>query len=240
MMIGRWTLGFMLVATLSACNAVETTRGGPIMVQPPRVVSSDAQNAPVTSAFAGEERNWRVADVRVIVPENLVVSEANVYLPAADIVWREDPEGDRKAQVARIIDTAVTQGVAHLQGPRAVYIDIELRQFHALSDKARATVGGTHAITFDMIVRDAATGEDLTEPERVQTELIAYGGFRALSAVRKGLSQKVRITHHVANLIRARFGAEQVPISETVALMNENRPHVAVPRVAVIGQTVTE
>lgn len=78
-------------------------------------------------------------------------------LPSADIVWRADPEGDRNAQVATIIGQAITRGTAHLQGPKAVYVDVELRQFHALSDKARATVGGTHAITFDMIIRAART-----------------------------------------------------------------------------------
>lgn len=42
-------------------------------------------------------RGWRLAGVRVSVPKTLTVSEAKKLLPNADIVWREDPPGDRHA-----------------------------------------------------------------------------------------------------------------------------------------------
>ena len=51
--------------------------------------------------------SWRVADVRVSVPDSLTVSEENILLPAADIVWQEEPKGDRRAQVDAIMTAAI-------------------------------------------------------------------------------------------------------------------------------------
>ena len=61
-------------------------------------------------------RAWRLAEVRVSVPNSLTVSEAETLLPNADIVWREDPAGDRHAQVATIMKNAITQGAQGLRG----------------------------------------------------------------------------------------------------------------------------
>ena len=47
---------------------------------------------------------YNVTDVVVDVPAELTVSEANRFLPGSDIVWREDPMGDRKAQVKVIME----------------------------------------------------------------------------------------------------------------------------------------
>ena len=38
---------------------------------------------------------YDVAEVKIVVPQTLRVSEANSYRPNADIVWRGDPPGDR-------------------------------------------------------------------------------------------------------------------------------------------------
>lgn len=189
-MLRMRALGGLCVALgLSACMNVDTMRNVPVDVAPPTadpvVVSPD----------------WRVLDVRVNVPRDLLVSEANDYLPAADIVWTEDPKGDRHEQVRAILDEAITMGTSHLRGTHDVYIDVELRQFHALSEKARATVGGNHDIAFDYVVRDAQTGADIVGPERVVTRLKAFGGVSALAAVRRGETQKWRITQHLAGLM---------------------------------------
>ena len=143
-----------------------------------------------------------VAKVNVRVPTSLKVSEANRYYPSGDIVWREDPMGNRHAQVAQIVYDAMTAGTAGFTGPVPVILDIELLRFHSLSEKARYTVGGVHHIVFNMVLRDGTTGEPLSEPRRISTDLDAFGGQQALMAEARGLTQKVRISGHLAEVIR--------------------------------------
>jgi len=81
-------------------------------------------------------------------------------------------------------------------------IDIVVERFHSLTEKARYTVGGVHSIRFRMIVRDATTGKALSEPRVVRADLDAFGGQQALNAQARGLTQKVRITNHLAEVIR--------------------------------------
>lgn len=143
-----------------------------------------------------------VKDVLVIVPEELVVSEANQYIPPGDIVWREDPIGNRHEQVKVIVENAMRQGVEPLDGPIEVNITVQIERFHALSEKARYTTGGIHALTFLLGVYDAETGELLTPVRRVVADLDAFGGKEAMIAESNGLTQKVRITNHLAEVIR--------------------------------------
>jgi len=82
-------------------------------------------------------RSWRVVDVDVRVPRSLTVSEANTYAPDADIVWRGDPPGDRYKQVDAILTEAIRRGSAGLRGKRPVRIVATVKQFHALTEKAR-------------------------------------------------------------------------------------------------------
>lgn len=51
-----------------------------------------------------------VAQINVLVPDSLTVAEANWYYPGSDIVWGEDPIGDRHAQVAHILQDALGAG----------------------------------------------------------------------------------------------------------------------------------
>ncbi|MEM7320314.1 MAG: DUF6778 family protein, partial [Pseudomonadota bacterium] len=55
-----------------------------------------------------------------------------------------------------------------------------------------------HAITFDLALVDPKTGQNLLPSRRVRADLKAYGGQRAIEAEAKGLTQKVRITAHLA------------------------------------------
>ncbi|MCZ0812118.1 MAG: DUF6778 family protein [Pseudomonadota bacterium] len=143
-----------------------------------------------------------VRDIRVSVPKELKVSEANMYLPAGDIVWREDPLGDRHAQVRAIFETAMQRGVDALpQGQVPVVLDIEVKRFHALSEKARYTVGGVHSLQFVMQLRDPETGAPYGAPRTVKANFKALGGQTALEAERQGITQKVRITEHLAEVI---------------------------------------
>lgn len=205
-------------AVLSACGASDVvTREAPFVpataAQALEMAAQPEANRSVRT-ITGENQTSRtilpsaileqinVSKVNVRVPTSLKVSEANRYYPNGDIVWREDPMGNRHAQVAKIMYDAMTAGTAGFNGPVPVILDIELVRFHALSEKARYTVGGDHHIVFDMVLRDGNTGEALSEPRRITTDLEAFGGQQALMAEARGLTQKVRISGHLAEVIR--------------------------------------
>lgn len=143
-----------------------------------------------------------VTRVSVSVPRSLSVSEANRYLPRGDIVWREDPIGDRHMQVQKIVQAAVERGAASADGPVPVVLNVRVTRFHAVTEKARYTVGGVHSIGFELALSDPATGELLTPVRKVQADLDAFGGQQALRAEAAGQTQKVRITNHLAEVIR--------------------------------------
>jgi len=211
-------------AFLSACGASDVvTRDAPFEAQSARtaVGTRTTENASLTAngtnsvlrvtaapqqgqTFLPEAilRQINVAKINVRVPTKLKVSEANRYYPGGDIVWREDPIGNRHAQVARIMHDAMTAGTSTFQGPVPVILDVELVRFHALSEKARYTVGGVHHIVFNMVLRDASTGAFLSEARRVETDLEAFGGQQAINAEARGNTQKVRISGHLAEVIR--------------------------------------
>ncbi|QUJ77513.1 hypothetical protein KDD17_05860 [Sulfitobacter albidus] len=151
---------------------------------------------------AALRENIAVSQINVRVPERLKVSEANRYYPLGDIVWREDPIGDRHAQVEKIFRDALATGTAAFQGEVPVILDVEVQRFHSLTEKARYTVGGVHSIKFRMVLRDAKTGEFLSEPHLVEADLDAFGGQQAVNAEARGLTQKVRISNHLAEVIR--------------------------------------
>lgn len=69
------------------------------------------------AAEAPKPLSLDVRQVRVLVPETLVVSEANPFCPGGDIVWREDPAGDRHAQVRTVVANALQRGA--MRCPRA-------------------------------------------------------------------------------------------------------------------------
>lgn len=186
---------FVLVAvglTLSACASVEpASRNAPLQAAP---LETSAVQQVVAPSFA-------VSQINVTVPETLRVSEANLYYPTGDIVWREDRGGDRYAQVKAIVAQSAQLGTAGLEGRQPVIVDLQVDRFHSLSEKARYTVGGVHNIIFRMAVRDAANGDFIVEPYQIETDLQAYGGARALEAEREGQTQKVRIIGHLSQLI---------------------------------------
>lgn len=213
---------FGLGAVLSACGASEVvTRDAPFEA-PAQVqfsqtdvaavaqtgskrtvrTMSKAKNQPQTILPEAILRQINVAQINVRVPTSLKVSEANRYYPGGDIVWREDPMGNRHAQVSKIMHDAMAAGTAGFQGPVPVILDIEVVRFHALSEKARYTVGGVHHMVFKMVIRDARTGQFLSEPRRIESDLEAFGGQQAISAEARGLTQKVRISGHLAEVIR--------------------------------------
>lgn len=155
-----------------------------------------------------QSANWKVTDVSVAIPEGLTVSNANTYAPNADIVWHGEPFGDRRAQVARIMDEGITKGAASLKGSVPVTIAVELRHFHAVTPAAVANApGAVHNIRYITQVYDNATREPLTEPELVNADLEAYVGAAAVTAAIEGDTQRKRIVDHLARVSRGWLGA---------------------------------
>ena len=113
-----------------------------------------------TPVPASQSAGWRLSSVEVTAPRTLVVSEADTFIPHADIVWREDPLGDRHAQVGKIIQTAVLRGAQGLRGSRPVVIDITVTRFHALTYEAELSNSdwGVHNVDFIAQVVDAMRG----------------------------------------------------------------------------------
>ena len=179
----------MLGMAMSACATVDTA----------------TRNAPfATDATRAMPLSFDVKEVRVVVPETLRVSEANMYYPGGDIVWRGDPAGNRHEQVKAIFETAMQKGVSQLEsGKLPVIMDVQVTRFHALSEKARYTVGGVHALQFAIILRNPETLEILGTPRQVKADFKALGGAEAIAAERHGITQKSRITEHLAEVIQA-------------------------------------
>jgi len=190
-----------LVFGLSACAKTST------------VSRNESINAPFVSTKSVETviaaTTFSVRDVRVSVPDTLSVSEANIYFPSADIVWRGDFYGDRHDQVAAIFKEGMTRGVKDMNGAQAIYVDIEVKRFHSLTERARYTVGGIHSIKFILTLRDAKTGAMIADPRLIKADLKAYGGKRAVVAEHRGETQKVRITAHLAGVIKREILAIQ-------------------------------
>lgn len=187
----------VLAATLalSACVTPEpATRAATQATALDEIVVGGA--APVARA-----ERWNVTDVKVVVPQSLKVSEANLYFPIADIVWRGDARGDRYAQVGAIVSEAAKRATAGPQSGRPVVAEIEMRRFHALTEKTRYSVGGSYSVKFDLTIRDAATGAVLEGPRRVVAGHPASGGQKALDEEARGMTQKVVVTQFLAGLI---------------------------------------
>jgi uncharacterized protein DUF6778 len=218
MRIARTILMIGLGLGVTACTAVDVpTRNTPFeqlpdseVVTPSGYVAqtqAPVSEAPATAAdplasLVPGQSPVSVNSVVVRVPRTLEVSEANRYLPKGDIVWREDPIGDRHAQVQAIVQDAVSKGVQSLNGPATVDLDIQVTRFHALTEKARYTTGGVHSISFYLAVRDPKTGALLMPVRMVRADLDAFGGQQAINAEARGQTQKVRITDHLAEVIR--------------------------------------
>ncbi|MCV3271025.1 DUF6778 family protein [Roseobacter sinensis] len=187
-----------LAVLMAGCAVPDSASRGALFdsVAPPEAASGPAQHQPL-----------HIRAVNVQVPDALQVSEANRYYPSGDIVWRGDAPGDRHAQVQAIFETAMARGTAAMSRGTPAVLDIEVLRFHALTEKARYTVGGVHAIRFAFSLRHAETGVPLGDRRVVKANLRGFGGQRALDAEREGLTQKVRITDHLAHVIQTELVA---------------------------------
>lgn len=139
--------------------------------------------------------------LKVYVPRSLTVSERDQFYPWSDINWRGDPPGDRYEQVAAIFQAAGDRSVADMTEGRPVNVFVQAYRFHSLTERARALIGGVHSIGFFLTIQDARTGDIIDGPHRIQADLAAYGGGRAIESDLRGQTQKVRITDHLVDVL---------------------------------------
>jgi uncharacterized protein DUF6778 len=184
----KYIAGMALALTVTACATPQNVTSNNIITATPENYQID-------------KPAYLVQQLTVTVPDELTVSEANVFLPLADIVWREDPLGDRKQQVQDILIDAIVKGVSKVADGQPVIMEVRLSKFHALTEKTRYTVGGRHNIKFDYILRDAQTGAPVTDVKHIDASLKAYGGSNAVAAMARGETQKVRITQRIEELM---------------------------------------
>lgn len=176
-------------------------------------VSSDVTQAPLLPQTASGQRpvmmqsEYAVKSVNISVPQRLRTSEANTFLPNADIVWRGDLPGDRHAQVKAIFETAAVRSTASMQTGAPVVVDIEVVRFHCLTEKTRYTLGGVHSMRFMLTVRDATSGVILQGPRVVVADVKASGGAKAIAEEEAGLTQKVVVTNRLTEVIRRELSA---------------------------------
>lgn len=196
----RLALSLGLMAALAACVTPETT------ARP----AASASGVTLASAGGGKPSlgvqqvavPLNVVDVTVTVPRKLRVSEAEVFYPIADIVWRGDPRGDRYAQVEAIYAAAIPPAIAPLDHGLPVVAEIEVTRFHCVTDKTRYTFGGVHSLSFTLTIRDAATGAILSGPRPVNADVAAHGGQKAIADDMAGITQKHIVTERLATVIR--------------------------------------
>ncbi len=216
-------LSLMLSGLLSGCVAPD----GAAPQASDEVVSFVAQ---ADTQVAAPLEAQVVTGVTLVIPPGLRVSEANSYYPLADIVWRGDPPGDRREQIRSIFADAVAAAALDAGSGRPVRAEITLRRFHSLTEKTRYTVGGVHSIKFDLTVRDAATGAVIDGPRRINADVPASGGGRALAEDRAGRTQRVVIVEGLARVLRRELGpGGEAPVSSRAAVSPAVMP-VAVPR----------
>lgn len=178
---------------LSACATTgDVTRNAPLETM-----------RPVIEAPVGD---WSIQSVAINVPRSLSVSEANSIKPIADIVWRGDPIGDRHAQVAALMTAALSPVMRpRADGVTPVIVTLDVNRFHAVTERARYTIGGAHEIEFVLTVTHALTGEILSGPRQVDLSFAALGGQQAIDAEARGITQTVRITQHLQQWALAEF-----------------------------------
>ncbi len=166
----------------------------------PATRASAPHTGPIAPASPLVQAQAQSSAATVRVPESLKVSEANRFYPIADIVWRGDPPGDRRAQVAAIFTEAIDAAKSQTGTPAGL-VEVEVRRFHALTEKTRYTVGGVHSIRFDLTLRDPATGTVFDGPRRIVADVRGSGGAQAIEDDRIGRTQRVVIVERLTQVL---------------------------------------
>lgn len=195
MMKSRFIPALILGAALAVSGCVGTTD-----------VSRDIGTDALPVAAPTEFYDWDVAAVEVVVPRSLTSSEANTIKPRADIVWREDPIGDRHAQVDALMTAALEPAFEAVNGSIPVIINIEVTRFHAQTQRVRySNIPSEQEIEFILTVRHAETGELLSGPTDVDLTFMALGGSDAIAADAQGITQRSRINERLVRWVNQEF-----------------------------------
>jgi len=161
---------------------------------------------PVTLS-ASDTATWRLQEVTASVREGATTTENNTFAPSADIVWHGEERGDRKMQVAAIIEEGITLGAAGLDGGRPVSIVATISEFHGVTPLAVARAPqAVHNIDYTFQVFDSASGAPLTAPIPVRADLEANVGAAAVTAAIQGRDQRTRIVGHISAVTAAVLG----------------------------------
>ncbi|MGL5008473.1 MAG: DUF6778 family protein [Paracoccaceae bacterium] len=210
------------VVLLTACGQPE---------QPSRAVQAPeggltlaTQSQAIPAGVELRAARYAVQGVSVTVPSDLRASEANVYYPLADIVWRGDALGNRHEQVRTILRDAATEATAHMTNGPAAFVEITLNRFHSVTEKTRYSVGGVHSINYTLTVRDAATGSIVDGPRVVVANAPAAAGMRAMAEDQAGRTMKVVITELLVASFRAELSA---PVTELLTQANTDPAVIA-------------
>ncbi len=191
---------FIPAIVLGAALAVSGCVGG---VDVSREVAFDTPPPAVENIVI---QDWDVVAVDVDVPRTLTVSEANTIKPRADIVWREDPIGDRHTQVDDLMTEALTPAFEAVTGSIPVIVNIEITRFHAQTQRVRySNLPSEQEIEFILTVVHAETGVILSGPEELDLTFPALGGNDAIEADAAGLTQRLRITRRLQDWVQAEF-----------------------------------
>lgn len=215
MKISTWSTAIVLVVALSACAGGGPEAGAPGSDKAKRptattILRIDGRGGNI--APLARAARYDVSAVKITVPGSLVVSEANLFYPQADIVWRGEPVGNRYAQVKSVVEEGFAEGVKNMDsGPKAT-LAITLERFHSLTEKARFSVGGVHDVVFLLTVRDQGTGQVLEGPRRVEVAILASGGDKAIAEDAAGNTQRAVIVAGLAEAIRRDLASVPVGI----------------------------
>lgn len=190
-----------LAALVSACAGMEPASRS--AMDPQTSLQTNGIDRPTTPTVAipVSTEAYQIAGYTIRVPDALRVSEANVFYPMADIVWRGEPRGDRHAQVESIFAEAMGRATAGMTSGRAVLVDVEVTRFHCVTEKTRYTVGGTHSMHFTLTLRDAATGALIEGPRSIIADVKAAGGSAAVAEEAQGLTQRVVVVNRLTDAL---------------------------------------
>mmetsp|Transcript_2881 Transcript_2881/g.4942 ORF Transcript_2881/g.4942 Transcript_2881/m.4942 type:complete len:209 (-) Transcript_2881:46-672(-) len=195
MMTTRFIPALILGAALAVSGCVGTTD-----------VSRDIGPDTIPVIENIEIQDWDVAGVEVIVPANLTSSEANTIKPRADIVWREDPIGDRHAQVAALMSAALEPAFEAVDGATPVIVTLNVTRFHAQTQRVRySNIPSEQEIEFVMTIRHAETGALLSGPTDIDLTFPALGGNDAVAADAQGITQRIRINERLQAWVAEEF-----------------------------------
>lgn len=184
------------ILALTACSGSKTSVHN--LPMPDGAVASPFPKSGIS------EQVYHVANLRIDVPEDLVVSEANQLIPHADIVWRGEPFGDRHAQVRALFEESFA-AMDHQIG-EAVDVSIKVTRFHGLTEKARFLTGGNYAIYFEIALTDPASGKLVRAPQLVKIDEWVKGGNQPVLDEEEGVTERTRVIGFIKDELQKLLG----------------------------------